>query len=147
MLRPLINVPDPNCAYQPKWTLITRTGILILLYCHGVVSFHYHTSIPYHSLIIPYHHNVPSQCCRIIHHTPKTVSLFWPKSQQKNGNRLFYPSAKGCSDLKLSSSGVIFRGRRASGAQKFIAPTKRLVLDLTSDFCSKFVNSFFGVEK
>ena len=81
-------------------------------------------------------------------HTARTVSLFWPKSQRKNGNRAFYPSAKSRTELKLSSSGVVFRGRRASGAQKFIAPPKRLVLDLTSDFFQKFfVNNLFSASK
>ena len=147
-LRPLINVPDPNCAYQPKWTLITRTGILILLYCHGVISSYDHTSIPSHGLMIPYHHIVPSQCCRIIHHTAKTVSPFWPKSQQKNGNRLFYPSAKSHTDLKLGSSGVVFRDGPAKNAQKNAAPPKRLFLDLTPKiFDKKFAEKKFLASK
>ena len=81
-------------------------------------------------------------------HTARAVSLFWPKSQRKNGNRVFYPSAKSRTELKLSSLGVVFRGRRASGAQKFIAPPKRLVLDLTVDsFQNVFVNFVFRRRK
>ena len=61
----------------------------------------------------------------------------------KNGNQLFYPSAKSRTELKLGLSGVVFRGRRASGAQKFIVPPKRRVLDSTSDFFANFFRHFF----
>ena len=84
---------------------------------------------------------------------PPTVSRFWPKSQEKNENRPFYPSAKSCRELKLSSSGVIFQDGAANNAQKFIAPPKQLVLDLTLHLHGDFLlrkfhqNIFLGVEK
>ena len=37
-------------------------------------------------------------------------SHFWPKSQAKNTNRFFYPSAKGRRELTIKASGVIFYG-------------------------------------
>ena len=84
---------------------------------------------------------------------PPTVSRFWPKSQEKNENRPFYPYAKSCRELKLSSSGVIFRDGAANNAQKFIAPPKQLVLDLTLDLHGDFLlrkfhpKFFVGVKK
>ena len=73
------------------------------------------------------------------HHcsTPLGESHFWPKSQGKNRNWAFYPSAKSPTDLKTISSGVIFRGRSATNAQKFVAPPKRLVFDLTPEIFTK----------
>ena len=132
---------DPNYAYRDP-------NLIVLSWCHIIISSYSHTGIPYHSLIIPYHHIVPSQCCRIIHHTAKTVSPFWPKSQQKNGNRLFYPSAKSHTDLKLGSSGVVFRDGPAKNAQKNIASPKRLFLDLTlKNFDKKIAEKKFLASK
>ena len=73
---------------------------------------------------------------------PPTVNRFWPKGEEQNENRPFYPSAKSCRELELSSSGVIFRDGAANNAQKFIAPPKRLVLDLTLEFFAIFVRQF-----
>ena len=80
---------------------------------------------------------------------PPTVSRFWPKSQEKNENRIFYPSAQSRRELELSSSGVIFRDGAASNAQKFIAPPKRAIFDLTlhlhADFLLRNVHAIFFV--
>ena len=102
-------------------------------------------------IISSYHHHItrPSWSGW----APPTVSRFWPKGQEKNENRPFYPSAKSCRELKLSSSGVIFQDGAANNAQKFIAPPKQLVLDLTLHLHGDFLlrkfhpNFFVGVKK
>ena len=72
---------------------------------------------------------------------------------KKNDIWPFYPFTKSCRELKLSSSGVIFRDGAANNAQKFIAPPKQLVLDLTLHLhgdvlLRKFHPNFFvGVKK
>ena len=84
----------------------------------------------------------------IYNHTARTANPFWPKNQQKDGNRSFHPSAKSHTELKLGSSEVVFRGRRANNAQNFIAPPKRLVLDLMPEKFEKRLHFFLsGVEK
>ena len=67
---------------------------------------------------------------------------FWPKIIEKNLYRLLTPSSKSRTELNLSSSGVIFRARRADNAQNFIAPPKRLVVDSTPKFSNFFSNEF-----
>ena len=78
----------------------------------------------------------------------KSESQFWPKIIEKNLYRLLTPSSKSRTELNLSSSGVIFRARRADDAQRRVAPPKRLVVDSTSKFSKKiFKKIFFGAEK
>ena len=55
---------------------------------------------------------------------------FWPKVNQKTKNVIFYPSARSRRDLKIISSGVIFRDASASDVQKFVAPQKQAVVFL-----------------
>ena len=43
----------------------------------------------------------------------KSWSHFWPKVMTKNGAYFFYPSAKSRRELKIKTSGVIFRGASA----------------------------------
>ena len=118
---------------------ILRNVVVISSYDHIITSsYHRIITSSHHHIIIPYHQIIPSQCCRIGHHTARSVSRFWPKSQPKNGNRPFYPSAKSHTELKLSSSGVFFRDGSAKNAQKIVAPPKRLVLDLTPNLFAKF---------
>ena len=64
----------------------------------------------------------------------KSESQFWPKIMKKNPYRPLTPSSKSHTELNLSSSGVIFRARRAGNAQKCVAPPKRLVVDSTPKF-------------
>ena len=80
-------------------------------------------------------------------------SHFWPKVMTKNGLYHFYPSAKSRRELKIKTSGVIFRGASAYDVQKTIAPPKQAVcifiFSYHGDFsikkiCQKIV---FGVEK
>ena len=51
-------------------------------------------------------------------------SHFWPKVMTKNGVYRFYPSAKSRRELKIKTSGVIFRGTSAYYVEKAMAPPK-----------------------
>ena len=86
----------------------------------------------YHRIIISSYHQsiIWSYSCMIIssyHHInkPKSASQFWPKSQEKNRNRIFYPSTKSHRELIFWTSGVIFRDEFHGNAQKFTAPPNR----------------------
>ena len=103
-------------------------------YHHVIISSYHHT------IISSYHHIIMSPCHNIITSTSSYHHIIIPSFSKKNcksvlaqktrkkGNQPFYPSAKSCRELKLSSSGVNFRGRSARNAQKFIAPPKRAIL-------------------
>ena len=53
---------------------------------------------------------------------PKSASQFWLKSQEKDRNRIFYPSTKSHRELIFWTSGVIFRDEFHGNAQKITAP-------------------------
>ena len=87
-----------------------RNIIIISSHQHNIVISSYH-----HNTISPYYHSSE----------PKSASQFWPKSQEKNRNRLFYPSTKSHRELIFSTSGMIFRDEYHGNAQKITAPPNR----------------------
>ena len=54
-------------------------------------------------------------------------SRLWTKVGWKNENYLFYPSAESRRELKIKTSGVLFRGASAYYGQKFISLPKQAV--------------------
>ena len=105
---------------------------IILLPYHHIIRSYDHTIISaYHVLIItPYRHIMTAyhdSTMSSYHHISKLkrASQFWAKSQEKNRNRLVYPSAKNHRELNFGMPGVVFRDRSAGDAQKYTAPSNR----------------------
>ena len=85
------------------------------------------------------------QMC-LLARTENCEHLFWSKVKGKNENYLFYPSAKNRRDLKIKTSGVIFRDAPAYYVQTTIAPLKWAVCPnfRTKIFPTKIVSRKFS---
>ena len=105
--------------------------IIVSSYHHMVISSYHHDIIisSYRHITISYHHHVLAG-------SSTHWMSFLVKVQGKIRNRPFYPSPKSRIELKLGSSGVIFRDGSASDAQKFIAPPKQTFCFLARLFSS-----------
>ena len=91
---------------------------------HSLCSKQYIACVPI--IISSCHHSIISSCHHIIiSANQKSASQFWAKSQEKNRNRLVYPSTKNHRELNFGMSGVVFRDRSAGDAQKCTAPPNR----------------------
>ena len=107
---------DISCA-PSRTSLVFQAG-------HSLCSKQYIACVPI--IISSCHHNIISSCHHIIiSANQKSASQFWAKSQEKNRNRLVYPSTKNHRELNFGMSGVVFRDRSAGDAQKCTAPPNR----------------------
>ena len=99
--------------------------------------------VPQHFLVFPAEQSLCSQ-----QNNKKSESQFSLKIIEKKSISAFNPLQQTRTELNLSSSGVIFRARRAGNAQKCVAPPKRLIVDWTSNISKKNLKQkFFGAEK
>ena len=116
--------------------------IIVSSYHHMVISSYYHDIIisSYRHITISYHHHVLAG-------SSTHWMSFLVKVQGKIRNRPFYPSPKSRTEMKLGSSGVIFRDGSASDAQNFIALPKQALCFFVLCFQQKSKKiSVFDVE-
>ena len=133
---------DPNYAYWDP-------NLIVLSWCHIIISSYSQTSVPYHSLIIPYHHIVPSQCCRIIHHTAKNCKSVLAEKSTKKRKSPFLPLRQESYRVEIGFIGGSFSRRTCQERSKKRCSSKTAISWFDAEnfwqkICWKF---FWGVEK